>query len=324
MSTFLKPHTTINEQIKILKGRGLIIENEAFAFKYLEKVGYYNLINGYKAPFVIQKNGTEQYIKKTKFKYIVNLYEFDLFLKNSFLTSVLKIERVLKSVISYNFASTHGELNYFDLSNFNTYNEISKIKAKEIIEKIKKEKREALHPRNSTNKHYNCVRHYEKNYGNVPIWIMFNIINLNDLSKFYACLLPQTKKKIAAHVSSIYGYTIDAKELKNIFHILVEIRNACAHCQRLFTYTTKYLISNNAEIKKICEKIGSTTPTNNLISVVVIFKQFMTEDEFKLFFFNLCKHIGSLLIQIPDNYWTNIAYSMNIDLKTLFSFLPLE
>lgn len=39
----IKPPTTFEEQIEILKIRGLIIEDEDFAFRILRKINYYRL-----------------------------------------------------------------------------------------------------------------------------------------------------------------------------------------------------------------------------------------------------------------------------------------
>lgn len=43
----MKVFKTIDEQITILKQRGLIIDDEEHAKKYLLSQNYYNLINGY-------------------------------------------------------------------------------------------------------------------------------------------------------------------------------------------------------------------------------------------------------------------------------------
>lgn len=54
-----KPFKTVEEQIEILKSRGLIIQDEERALFFLKNNNYYELINGYK-DFFIDKDKTEQ------------------------------------------------------------------------------------------------------------------------------------------------------------------------------------------------------------------------------------------------------------------------
>ena len=51
--------TTTDEQIEILKRRGLIFNDEIIAKELLQIYGYYNLINGYKDPYVSIIDGEE-------------------------------------------------------------------------------------------------------------------------------------------------------------------------------------------------------------------------------------------------------------------------
>ena len=75
-----KPFKTVEEQIEILKSRGLIIQDEERALFFLKNNNYYELINGYK-DFFIDKDKTEQekkdvYRNDVTFEDVVSLYEF--------------------------------------------------------------------------------------------------------------------------------------------------------------------------------------------------------------------------------------------------------
>lgn len=48
----MKEFKTIDEQIELLKSRGLTFENEKFAKNMLLQNNYYNIINGYKELFI--------------------------------------------------------------------------------------------------------------------------------------------------------------------------------------------------------------------------------------------------------------------------------
>ena len=49
----LKEFKTIDEQIEILKDRGLVFDDEKFAKEKLLETNYYNTITGYKKLFVV-------------------------------------------------------------------------------------------------------------------------------------------------------------------------------------------------------------------------------------------------------------------------------
>jgi hypothetical protein len=58
VKTALKPFQTHIQQLRILRGRGLTVNNGSYAMRILENEGYYNVINGYKDLFlVLNPNG---------------------------------------------------------------------------------------------------------------------------------------------------------------------------------------------------------------------------------------------------------------------------
>lgn len=76
----LKKPRTYDDQIGILKSRGLIIDNEEFAKSILKNIGYYKLSGFYKFFYKNIKENTEREFKEgTKFEDIYNLY---LLIKN--------------------------------------------------------------------------------------------------------------------------------------------------------------------------------------------------------------------------------------------------
>lgn len=67
-----KPFKTINEQVKLLQARGLVINDIEQAEKYLLSNNYYNIINGYSKYF--PRTG-EQYTNGTTFeKYLAYIF----------------------------------------------------------------------------------------------------------------------------------------------------------------------------------------------------------------------------------------------------------
>ena len=79
-----KPFKTYDEQIEILSNRGLDINNPEYAKIILSQVNYYNLINGYKTPFLDNTSSNEEedaYKDGSSFEEIYALHEMDRELK---------------------------------------------------------------------------------------------------------------------------------------------------------------------------------------------------------------------------------------------------
>ena len=103
-----KPFITYTTQIEKLKNeKNLIITNTDFALTSLKNISYYGLIDGYKHPFI--DIHTRKYVNNTCFENIVALYELDEDLRELFFKYLCRIERKLRSSISYHFCQKHGE-----------------------------------------------------------------------------------------------------------------------------------------------------------------------------------------------------------------------
>jgi abortive infection bacteriophage resistance protein len=97
-----KPFRTTTEQIEILKGRGLLFDSEEDASHSLRRSGYYEVINGYKDPFM--KNPTDDdagFIEGTRFAQIYQLYALDTNLRNELMNALEEFESNLRQVIAY-------------------------------------------------------------------------------------------------------------------------------------------------------------------------------------------------------------------------------
>ena len=97
-----KPFITYTAQIEKLKSeKNLIITDSDFAVEALRNISYYALIGGYKHPFI--DIHTRKYINKARFEDIVALYKFDEELRGLFFKNLCRVERRIRSSISYHF-----------------------------------------------------------------------------------------------------------------------------------------------------------------------------------------------------------------------------
>lgn len=80
----MKKFRTIDEQINILKNRGMIISDIDFAKVKLQENNYYNIINGYKDIFIDHNQSTEVFYSDVTFEELFALYSFDRNIRNIF------------------------------------------------------------------------------------------------------------------------------------------------------------------------------------------------------------------------------------------------
>lgn len=97
-----------SEKVKILRSRGINIPNDGVQKDLLSKRNYYNLVNGYKDPFLINRKGSpEIYRPSTQLQELESLLKFDSNLRLLFLREILKLEEIFKNQVVQSFYTYH-------------------------------------------------------------------------------------------------------------------------------------------------------------------------------------------------------------------------
>ncbi|MBR6245395.1 Abi family protein [bacterium] len=213
-----KEFKTIEEQIKILKDRGLDIPDEKQAYDFLKRNNYYR-VSGYS----LTLRSHDVFNQGATFQNIVDIYEFDHALRHILLCYIELIEVTLKSVYSYEFTKSYGAVGYLESKHFS-----DPIKYKEITEKTEKQKKARL-PHEAYLKHFIEDLHQNQ----IPLWAYVDLFTISDISFLYSISEPEIKNTVA----KFFGLDPDKKGaelLKSFMHSLTIIRNLCAHGSRLF------------------------------------------------------------------------------------------
>lgn len=311
-----KPFKTYDEQIEILKSRGLIFDDENSAKSFLEIDNYYSIINGYKEPFIIA--GSENYIQGAKFEYIRDVYQFDKELRHSILSTLLNIETMLKSVISYEFAKAYGECAYLEINSYNTFHPQYLQHATDLIDTLNTQIEICKSNYDISNDN---IRHYITKHGAIPIWVLCSHLKLRDLSKFYSCQKTQLKLKICKHIYSIYGHFFTPSDLYTFLRILTNIRNLCAHNLRIYNYRTVYEISTENDIVKLLQQnYGEDLKCNNIISVAIIFYHLTDNASFRKFVMSFINELESVL-KLPQKFAVSLTQHQNYSFYTFVEIL---
>lgn len=302
----MKEFKTYDEQIELLKTRGLKIDDESFAIQKLEEDNYYNIINGYRDLFIT--TGTkDNFISNTTFEEIYALYDFDRVLKNILFKQILKVENILRSLIAYNFSAKYGNDNYLKLNNFETLkgSGCTLKKYQERIEQIQLLLTNIQNDISRSISKKNYINHYMLNYGFVPLWVLVNAITLGRLSQFYSLMDQSIRIKVSQH------WNIKEEDLNQYIKTLAYYRNLCAHDERIYNSKCNQDIpdSNVHNILGIPTKNGRyENGKNDLFSLVIVLKLLLPADEFN----SMCNKINGRMKSLEQKI-------VHIDCKKIFN-----
>ncbi|WP_446449850.1 Abi family protein [Tuanshanicoccus lijuaniae] len=238
-----KPFKTYEEQIETLSNRGLNIGNLEFTKTILSQVNYYNLINGYKTPFLdckSSKNGEDKYKPGSSFEEIYALHEMDRELKGVIFSSLLRFEKLLKTSCAYHFSNLYrdGLYPYLKIENYST----SKHQLNYTLKTIGTLSN-AINRENKNSNGKKPIKHYIKKHDHIPLWVIVNFLTLGNISYFYNSLDESLQNKIARDFGERYKESYQSKEkiskteLIDIIKICNFFRNVCAHDEVMYSFS---------------------------------------------------------------------------------------
>ncbi|MBA7554828.1 hypothetical protein ES705_47464 [subsurface metagenome] len=110
----LKSPLTFNDQLELLKSRDIVVLDEDQALDFLKNNNYYRFI-GYALQF---KKNDETYKEKTEFSTIVNIYNFDKYLRRILFCLLEEFEISFKTKLTYHLSHKYGPECYLEKSIF--------------------------------------------------------------------------------------------------------------------------------------------------------------------------------------------------------------
>lgn len=266
-----KTFKSLDEQIEILRGKGLIINDVDKAKEVLLRENYF-FINGYRHLFMLNNN--RYFIFGTTFEELYATFLFDRGIRNIMFKYILIVENNIKSILSYQLSKNYGirEEEYLNIKNYNQ-DVLKQRQVNDIIEKMKRQIR-------INGKRHRATLHYINNYGYIPMWIVVKVLSFGIIAELYSILKEKDQLAIANF------YNIDPNSLKINLYILANFRNLCAHEDILYDHRSQRSIPDN----KYHEKLNIPKyendyiyGKNDLFALVIILKQMLTEVQFRDF-----------------------------------------
>lgn len=286
-----KNFKTIDEQLKILKSRGLNIPDETYAYNYLLTNNYYNIINGYSKYFM--ENNKQKYLNEASFNEISSLYFFDKQIKKTFFEAILNCEHHLKAIFAYRFSESFPNEKYAYLD-INNYSKDKVLEVGYIISRISKIIKNNIKYAN------NAIYHYVEKYHDVPVWVLIDFLDFGILKKLIECMPVSIQNKIAVDLTrfikdnnSDFNETFTPESMIKFIKNIHETRNICAHNNRLIEFKCR---SNSIYFKFIHEKSNLTNDNSRKspYSTFISLQCFLSKTEFSTLNNTIRKRIKNL------------------------------
>jgi len=272
-----KPFRSYDDLLTFLQDeKNLVINDWDYAKRILMKTSYFSLISGYKDTF---KNPTTgKCADGTTFDDIYCLYRFDNELRTIFLKYMLIAERSVKSSLAYHFSDTYGESQeqYMSLSRYIVTPQTRK-GINGLISIFNYQLKQ--------NTDHVYISHYRTKHHNVPMWIMVQALTIGQLSHMFDYL----KATVPIKVCNDF-YQVGRKDMHSFLSVMTKHRNACAHGDRFFHYTTKDSITDTPIHKKLhIPQINGRYQNgkNDVFSEVIILKYLLDKEDFRNFYYEL-------------------------------------
>lgn len=221
-----KPALTYEQQVALLRSRGLEIGSEEEALHWLERIGYYRL-SAYFVPF--KQHGSDKFLPNTTFQMVLDLYQFDARLRLLIMQAIDMVEVSVRAALTYRLGHNLGPFGYTNPASFSTFvpSKGAGLPAqgfdhRDFMVKLAREISQSKEE---------FVAHYRRKYTSevhLPIWMATELLTFGTISKMAAEVPKSTRKRLGR------AYRISQSQYVSWLRCLAYVRNVCAHHGRLW------------------------------------------------------------------------------------------
>lgn len=313
-----KEFLTYNQQMRKLRNDKTISCSGSKDKKILVKIGYFNLVNGYKEPFVCgtDQNGKHIYLPDTSLSQLYALKKFDSDLSILLLKYITQIEEEVRTLTGYKLdqCNDNGKIPWYEMEAYSP-NKSLKNKMK-LIASIYKEL-------NSSRSEY--VKFYMQNHDTIPTWIMIKVVKFSTLID----ILNNSKTDVSHALCELYslkgedGYYYP-KLLIGSLHWMRKVRNACAHNERVYCMQQNKTDKNKSDGRifegylKQMRSSYNKVQEKRILDLLIYFKYYLSDDDYKNVIDDIKNMLTELQNNISKNAFDNVRGKMGIkDLNDL-------
>lgn len=286
-----KSATTIDQQLDLLKSRGLTVNDADKAREILLDMGYYRL-GFYLFPFEKSypelRNRTHEYVEGASFEDAVNLYYFDFDLRLLLMRYLNRIEIAFRTSLVYNLSNKYNSNPVWFVNPVI----VNRPYAREFERKVYTsdfKRNPVIH------------RHHQNNPNDrfAPAWKTLEFMTFGAVMKLYEQLKELDDKIFVAHKFGIRQVVT----FESYMHTIRQVRNACAHGLLLYDLRLPQAIRrgpaayNSAERNNI---IGAIRVINYIMGTISDNRANDMSKQIKSLYKDLCSASPNLKPLIPD------------------------
>lgn len=318
-----KSFLTYNQQMRKLRNDKKIICVGSSHKRILVRAGYFNIVNGYKNPFISGQDaaGNHSYISGTTIDQLQAVKQFDEKLRSFLLRYITQVEEETRTLAGYKFdeCNDNGNISWYSTEAYSPNKSLQEKMS--VISKAYNE---------LSKSQLDYVSFYMNNHKQIPTWIMFKVVNFST----FIDLVKTSKTDVSHALCHLYELEDEnghpnVKLLIGSLHWMRKIRNSCAHNERVYCITRSQERRNNSgRIIEKYFKLLSSGYTRNLeqkiFDLIVYFKYFLPIKEYRQFISELKSMLLNLQSQIHPHAFEYVRGQMGIknlaDLDLLLSF----
>ena len=240
-----KPFLKIEKQINQLRDRGMVIGDKELARQWLLKVSYYRLSPYWKIFEVVpDKEGEHAFMKgSVSFEDVVSLYEFDCRLRQLVWSAMERIEVAIRGSWAYHSAMNLGPQGYQLPEHY---------KLRDQFEKNRKTL--ANNYQHSRSEIAGFFRSKYRKLEELPVWMAAELNSFGELAHWIVNL---DNDKLIKRMLDPLGLNLN--NFESVLDRLQEIRNVCAHHDRLWNRRFKTIL-HNEDLKHLERCIMKSDP----------------------------------------------------------------
>lgn len=323
------PKTTDDLMSYLREQKNIAIDGDVQK-RQLMNMGYYHGYKGYR-----YINKPSNLISYSNFNELLAIYEFDAQIKSLFYPFVMKLETAFKNYVLETIVAQANSDNFIEiyntlLDNYKEYSTSSKVfvddnQRADAERKYKDKIKKRLELRNQIYKvqtkafdeDNKIVKHYFYKDANLPIWAIFELLNLGNFGVFVSCLNLNCRRNISKNIGIRASDDSNGVMVQNFIYAVKDLRNAIAHNDVVFDTRFKKSKINSAVSKTILNTTGVAninfeTITDYLVFIVYLLSLFhFSKEEQKNLIDSFKNSTETLRKKIPINVYNQIILTNN-------------
>ena len=279
---YTKPHATGAQRVAHLRSRGLIVKRPNVAARRIDLIGYERL----RIYFLSRRQSgapNRPFRPGTTYQQILRLYDFDTRLREVCFAAGGQFELLLRNAMSEALSDRYGSHPYYAQGAF-----------KDVA--AKREALKSFKDAYAQTKDQRAL-HYKQTYGSPilpPIWTMKEFLTFGRAVRIFKCLDGALRTQIAAQ----FGVPSD-QVFTNWLECLVDVRNICAHHDRLFNR------SFPKQPQGLRRAAVPTAPRNKLKAILECLDHLLTERGAPV---GIVAAVGRILRRFPEVQAVEVGY----------------